>query len=698
MRIPSFCLFTVLLALAASSVTAQAVPNAISYQGKLTDSTGQIVPDGDYQIQFKLYSEASGGTAFWTSTKKTVRTSGGVFTTEIEPITPADIAGHEDIWLEIVVGDPGVALSPRIKLYSTPFSIRAGDLVLPYSGSASSANAVLSVTNSGTGPAAQFSVSNPANSSPALTISTSGTGPAAKFLGIAEMTGFKLTTMPGTGKVLTSDAEGVGTWQEPITYSAGEGLSLSENIFSVAPQGITESMLANGAVTAEKLADNSITSQKIQDGSILLADLGSNGASAGEVLKFDGTAWTPAHDNDTTYTAGEGINLANNTISVAPQGITESMLANGSVTAEKLADNSITSQKIQDGSILLADLGSNGASAGEVLKFDGTAWTPAHDNDTTYTAGDGLTLTGTSFSIASAAITSTMLANDSVDSSKIADGTIQLNDLSQSGASAGEVIKWNGTAWAPAADESGGTYTAGAGLILNENQFSIAPGGVTDTMLADNSVTSAKILDGTISPADIQVPMGITGTVDAENGLVTASNSGTGYAIKGIGTTGSAIVGYSESGTAGIFDQGASNTNPALHVISRNNENKVAIKAEGDIRVVYPGASDGATNRANPIAYAYINSNGTKASGTPNISCELNDDAQRYDITITKYDGTIENYDGTNYVAIVTPVTAGGTTPNIAVTGAANGKLFVEIWSILNFKVQGAFQIVIYKP
>ncbi|MCL6518795.1 MAG: hypothetical protein K6T99_03105 [Armatimonadetes bacterium] len=615
MRIPSFCLFAILLALAASSVTAQTVPNAISYQGKLTDSAGQIVPDGDYQIQFKLYSEESGGTAFWTSTKKTVRTSGGVFTTEIEPITPADIAGHEDIWLEIAVGDPGVALSPRIKLYSTPFSIRAGDLVLPYSGSASSANAVLSVTNSGTGPAAQFSVSNPANSSPALTISTSGTGPAAKFLGLAEMTGFKLTTMPGTGKVLTSDAEGVGTWQEPITYSAGEGLNLSEHIFSVAPQGITESMLANGSVTAEKLADNSITSQKIQDGSILLADLASNGASAGEVLKFDGTVWTPAQDNDTTYTAG-----------------------------------------------------------------------------------DGLALIGTSFSIASAGITSTMLANDSVDSSKIADGTIQLNDLSQSGASAGEVIKWNGTAWAPAADESGGTYTAGAGLTLNENEFSIASGGVVDAMLADNSVTSAKILDGTISAADIQVPMGIIGEVDAENGLVTASNSGTGYAIKGIGTTGSAIVGYSESGTAGIFDQGASNTNPALHVISRNNENKVAIKAEGDIRVVYPGASDGATNRANPIAYAYINSNGTKASGTPNISCELNDDAQRYDITITKYDGTIENYDGTNYVAIVTPVTAGGTTPNIAVTGAADGKLFVEIWSILNFKVQGAFQIVIYKP
>ena len=37
--------------------------------------------------------------------------------------------------------------------------------------------------------------------------------------------------------------------------------------------------------------------------------------------------------------------------------------------------------------------------AGELPKWDGSAWTCASDNDTTYTAGAGLELVGTQFSI-----------------------------------------------------------------------------------------------------------------------------------------------------------------------------------------------------------------------------------------------------------------------------------------------------------
>jgi hypothetical protein len=35
--------------------------------------------------------------------------------------------------------------------------------------------------------------------------------------------------------------------------------------------------------------------------------------------------------------------------------------------------------------------------AGQVLKYNGTSWAPGADTDTTYSAGNGLTLTGTSF-------------------------------------------------------------------------------------------------------------------------------------------------------------------------------------------------------------------------------------------------------------------------------------------------------------
>jgi hypothetical protein len=52
-----------------------------------------------------------------------------------------------------------------------------------------------------------------------------------------------------------------------------------------------------------------------------------------------------------------------------------------------------------------------------------------------------------------------------VTSTKILDGTIAAADLSQMGASSGQVMKWNGTAWAAAADATGGGGTVGVDTI-----------------------------------------------------------------------------------------------------------------------------------------------------------------------------------------------------------------------------------------
>lgn len=47
------------------------------------------------------------------------------------------------------------------------------------------------------------------------------------------------------------------------------------------------------------------------------------------------------------------------------------------------------------------------------------------------------------------------IANDVVDSSKIADGSVALSDVAQSGASAGQVPKWDGSSWVSSDDEIG---------------------------------------------------------------------------------------------------------------------------------------------------------------------------------------------------------------------------------------------------
>lgn len=60
-----------LLAVAAGPAPAPAadVPATLSYQGTLTDATGQPVT-GSHQVQVRLYGAAAGGTAFWTETRQ----------------------------------------------------------------------------------------------------------------------------------------------------------------------------------------------------------------------------------------------------------------------------------------------------------------------------------------------------------------------------------------------------------------------------------------------------------------------------------------------------------------------------------------------------------------------------------------------------------------------------------------------------
>ncbi|MDD3190973.1 MAG: hypothetical protein PHI66_04780, partial [Candidatus Pacebacteria bacterium] len=49
-----------------SQNSSAAIRKEFNYQGKLTDSSGLAVADGAYDITFKIYDQAGGGTALWT--------------------------------------------------------------------------------------------------------------------------------------------------------------------------------------------------------------------------------------------------------------------------------------------------------------------------------------------------------------------------------------------------------------------------------------------------------------------------------------------------------------------------------------------------------------------------------------------------------------------------------------------------------
>jgi hypothetical protein len=94
------------------------------------------------------------------------------------------------------------------------------------------------------------------------------------------------------------------------------------------------------------------------------------------------------------------------------------------------------------------------------------------------------------------------------------DGTdVSPLELAQQGATSGQVLKWNGTAWAPANDVGGGSgddwgaQVVQHGSTLTGNGTSgspldVATGGVGSTQVADNSLTAADLSVNVVSSVD----------------------------------------------------------------------------------------------------------------------------------------------------------------------------------------------------
>jgi hypothetical protein len=172
----------------------------------------------------------------------------------------------------------------------------------------------------------------------------------------------------------------------------------------------------------------------------------------------------------------------------------QQQFADSSRIATTIPNNAVTTSKISDGAVTGVKIGAgqvvrrlNGMTDVVTLAAQGGATITSMNDSIIITAGSGgggngvqgvQNLNNTldiinpngptvTVNVKNSAITTQQLADNSVTSAKISNGTILFTDLGQNGAGNGDVIKWNGTAWQPGSDNIGtGVFLPLVGGIL----------------------------------------------------------------------------------------------------------------------------------------------------------------------------------------------------------------------------------------
>jgi hypothetical protein len=504
----------------------------------------------------------------------------------------------------------------------------------------------------------------------------------------------------GNNKVLVTDNFGVVAWLDATAFGAVadmttiEGAGTTASPFKVKDLGIVTNKLANLAVTNAKLAADAVTTDKILDGEVQTADIKNLNvtteklndaavtttkiASGGtnKVLVTDGTG-TVAWINATAFgavadmTTIEGAGTTASPFKVKDLGIVTNKLADLAVTNAKLAANAVTSDKILDGEVQTADIknlnvtteklndaavtttkiasGSNNTvlvtdATGNVAWINTTAFGAVADMSTIEGAGT----TASPFKVKDLSIITNKLADGAVTTSKIASGGINKVLVTDS---SGNVAWLDATAFGAIADMN---TIEGAGTTASP--FKVKNLGIITEKLANDAVTSPKILDGTIIVDDL-----------ANDAVETAK-------IKNLNVTTNKLADDAVT-TGKILNGTISNVDIADDTITTD-------KIAGQIAVSEGGTG---SNMSNTIGYVKQNTLGSSFTTVTSIPVADVAGAVRKvngvspntngEVTInwgTVYSGTLAN------IATVVPNPANGDTYVIAGdTSTNNGRTFI---------------------
>lgn len=193
------------------------------------------------------------------------------------------------------------------------------------------------------------------------------------------------------------------------------------------------------------------------------------------------------------------------------------------------------------------------------------------------------------------ASSSNVLTNKSISGATNTLSNIPLTALNQTGATTGQVMKWNGSAWAPGTDNNdgggGASYTFSGGLTESGGVATIADLGVTNSKVA-SGIDAVKIGAGGVSNTEFGYLDGVTSSIQTQlDSKITASSANTltnktwnGAAI------GNAYGGMPTGGTAGQMLYKSSSTDYAATwgpapTFSVGSGYGISIDGENNIRI-----------------------------------------------------------------------------------------------------------------
>ncbi|MCM2339341.1 MAG: DUF5011 domain-containing protein [Burkholderiales bacterium] len=141
-----FAIFILIFVFSPFAKGEAAINKQINYQGKLTGSSGVAVSNGTYNMEFKLYTVSSGGTAIWTETRtdaNKVQVTSGLFSVLLGEVSTLDnVDFNQTLYLGVNIGGTAVSpawdgeMTPRKKLGTVPSAVVAEKAINILGGSA----------------------------------------------------------------------------------------------------------------------------------------------------------------------------------------------------------------------------------------------------------------------------------------------------------------------------------------------------------------------------------------------------------------------------------------------------------------------------------------------------------------------------------------------------------------------------------